>query len=145
MEEKIRELEISDKEFKALNKCTPDVRYRYTLKRIADTEAIWLIWNEDNDFVIQAYDEECLLPMWSSREYAQAFCVGDFKDSICKAVTLDFFVDSIIDVISENNLLIDVFPTQQEGRGKVVDLNTFAEDLNKYLEDYEESISLMDS
>lgn len=35
MEEKIRELEISDKEFKALNKCTPDVRYRYTLKRIA--------------------------------------------------------------------------------------------------------------
>lgn len=142
MEDKIREVEISDKEFEALNKCTPDVRYQYTLKRIADTEAMWLIWNDndEDEFVIQVYDEEYLLPICSSREYAQAFCVGDFKNYKCKAVTLDYFVDSIIDVISDNNLLIDVFPTQQEGRGKVVDLNTFAEDLNKYLEDYGESM-----
>jgi hypothetical protein len=140
MEDEIRELEISDKEFEALNKCTPEVRYQYTLKRIADAEAIWLLWNDEDGIVIQAYDEECLLPMWSSREYAQAFCVGDFKDCKCKAVTLDYFVEYVVDVINEDNLLIDVFPTQQEGRGKVVDLNTFAEDLNKYLEDYEESV-----
>lgn len=140
MEDDIRELKISGKEFEALNKCTPEVRYQYALKRIADAEAIWLLWNDEDGIVAQAYDEECLLPMWSSREYAQTFCVGDFKNYKCKAVTLDYFVDSIIDVISDNNLLIDVFPTQQEGRGKVVDLNTFAEDLNKYLEDYGESM-----
>lgn len=140
MEDEIFEYDISDKEFEALNKCTPEVRYQYTLKRIADAEAIWLIWNHEDGIVAQAYDEECLLPMWSSREYAQAFCVGDFKDCKCKAVTLDYFVEYIVDVINEGNLLIDVFPTQQEGRGKVVDLSTFAEDLNKYLEDYEESV-----
>ncbi len=137
MEDEVRELKISDKEFKALNKCTPDIRYRYTLKRIADTEAMWLIWNDETHLAIQLMGKERLLPMWSSKEYAQAFCVDDFSNCKCKAVTLEYFVESIIDVICEDELLINVFPTQQEGRGKVVDLNTFAGDLSKELEDYD--------
>lgn len=137
MEDEVRELKISDKEFEALNKCTPDIRYRYTLKRIADTEAMWLIWNDETHLAIQLMGKERLLPMWSSKEYTQAFCVGDFSSCKCKAVTIEYFVESIIDVICEDKLLINVFPTQQEGRGKVVDLNTFAEDLSKELEDYD--------
>lgn len=137
MEDEVRELKISDKEFEALNKCTPDIRYRYTLKRIADTEAMWLIWNDETHLAIQLMGKERLLPMWSSKEYAQAFCVDDFSSCKCKAVTIEYFVESIIDVICEDKLLINVFPTQQECRGKVVDLNTFAGDLSKELEDYD--------
>lgn len=137
MENKIIELKISDKEFEALNKCTPEVRYQYAMKRIAGTEAIWLIWNDETHLAIQFMGKERLLPMWSSREYAQAFCADDFSSCKCKAVTIEYFVESIIDVICEDELLINVFPTQQECRGKVVDLNTFAEDLSKELEDYD--------
>ena len=31
------ELKVSQKEIKALMSCNPDVRYQYTIKRIADT------------------------------------------------------------------------------------------------------------
>ena len=42
MEEKTtpNELNISPKEISALTSCRPDVRYKYTIKRIADTETM---------------------------------------------------------------------------------------------------------
>lgn len=42
MEEKtpINELKISPKEIETLMSCNPDVRYQYTIKRIADTETL---------------------------------------------------------------------------------------------------------
>lgn len=42
----------------------------------------------------------------------------------------------MIDYICQNDLLINVFPTVSDPFGKIVGLNTFAEDLSKALEDY---------
>ena len=39
----LNELRISNEEFEVLTKCQPEVRYQYTLKRIADTETMWSI------------------------------------------------------------------------------------------------------
>ena len=43
-ETKIRELWISNEEFQALEKCNSEIRYTYTIKRIADAEALWYIF-----------------------------------------------------------------------------------------------------
>lgn len=129
-------LMISKEEFKALIKCRSEVRYQYALKRIADTETMWSIVEDENAFAIQSLDNERLLPIWSSKEYAQAFCTNNWTGYRGIAITLDSFEESIIDYICREGLLINVFPTEQEAFGKIVGLNTFAEDLCRVLEDY---------
>lgn len=130
------ELIISEKEFNALIKSQPDVRYQYALKRIADTETMWSIVDNNGAFVIHSYGNERLLPIWSSKEYAHAFCVKYWSNCKIKAISLDTFENSIIDFICKEGLSINVFPTGQEVLGKVVGLNQFAEDLSHELEDY---------
>lgn len=128
-EASLNELRISNEEYEALTKCQPEVRYQYTLKRIADTETMWLV-GDKNSFAIQPFGKERLLPIWSSKEYAQAFCMKENADCVSIAITLDSF-----DICKEE-LLLNVFPTIQEPVGKIVGLNTFAEDLSEILEDY---------
>ena len=130
------EVIISGKEFNALIKSQPNVRYQYAIKRIADTETMWSIVDNNGAFFIQSYGNERLLPIWSSKEYAHAFCVKDWYNYKIKAISLDTFENSIIDFICKEGLSINVFPTGQEVLGKVVGLNQFAEDLSHALEDY---------
>ena len=135
-ETSLNELMISNEEFEALTKCRPEVRYQYTLKRIADTETMWSIVRDKSSFAIQSFGKERLLPIWSSKEYAQAFCINDNADCESIAITLDSFEESVIDYICKEELLLNIFPTVQESLGKIVGLNTFTEDLSDILEDY---------
>ena len=131
------DLKISTEELKALILCQPEIRYQYTLKRIADTECMWSIVGNNDSFAIQDYGDKRLLPIWSSKEYAQAFCVNDRAKFKCYAISLDKFEDYVIDFICNERLLINVFPTEEDPFGKIVGLNKFAEDLSIILEDYE--------
>ena len=80
--------------------------------------------------------KERLLPIWYSKEYTQAFCINDNTDCESVAITLDSFEESVIDYICKAGLFLNVFPTVQESLGKIVGLNTFAEDLSEFLDDY---------
>ena len=131
------EVIISGKEFNALIKSQPDVRYQYALKRIADTETMWSIVDNNGAFFIQSYGNKRLFPIWPSKEYAHAFCVKYWSNCKIKVISLDTFENSIIDFICKEGFSINVFPTGQEVLGKVVGLNQFAEDLSHALEDYE--------
>lgn len=131
------DLKISTKEIMALLQSQPEIRYKYTLKRIADTECIWSIIGSDDSFAIQVYGDKRLFPIWSSKEYAQAFLVNNSAGLKSIAMTLDYFVDYIIDYISREELLINVFPTEEEPFDSIVEMNKFAEDLGILLEDYE--------
>ena len=64
------DLKITTKEFEALMLCKAEVRYQYTLKRIADTEGMWTIIDNNNSFALQSYEDKQLFPIWSSKEYA---------------------------------------------------------------------------
>ena len=138
MEEKmpLNELKISQKEIKALMSCNPDVRYQYTIKRIADTETMWTLGMDNQTFAIQKSGEDYLLPIWSSKEFAIIFGSTFMKEYNCFPIYLDNFEESIIDIICENGYLLNVFPTQTEEIGKVVGINSFSEDLSAALSEY---------
>ena len=131
------ELRISTEEKKALIQCQTEVRYKYTLKRIADTETLWSIVEGKDSFSIQSKGKMRLFPIWSAKEYAQAFCVNERINCQSIAIPLDFFENSVIDFICEKGLYINVFPTEKEPFGQIVSLNRFAEDLSDFLEDYQ--------
>lgn len=138
MEEKtpINELKISPKEIKTLMSCNLDVRYQYTIKRIADTETMWTLGVDNQTFAIQKSGEDYLLPIWSSKEFAIIFGSTFMKEYSCVPISLDNFEESIIDIICENGYLLNVFPTQTEEIGKVVGINSFSEDLSAALSEY---------
>lgn len=116
--------------------CNPDVRYQYTIKRIADTETLWTIGVDNQTFAIQKSGEDCLLPIWSSKEFAITFGSTFMKEYRCIPISLDNFEENIIDIICENGYLLNVFPTQTEEIGKVVGINSFSEDLSAALSEY---------
>lgn len=135
-ETKIRELWISNEEFQALEKCNSEIRYTYTIKRIADAEALWYILDEDGYLIIQTDGNKKFLPVWSSKEYAQVFCVKGENNYKYSAFTWETFEDSVMEYIRQNDILINVFPTKKEPFGKIVDPNTFVEEINKLIEEY---------
>ena len=98
-EANLNDLRISYVEYESLTKCQAEVIYQYTLKRIADTETMWSIVGDKNSFAIQSFGKERLLPIWSSKEYTQAFCINDNADCESIAITLDSFEESVIDYI----------------------------------------------
>jgi hypothetical protein len=132
----INELKISPKEIETLMSCNPDVRYQYTIKRIADTETLWTLGVDNQTFAIQKSGEDYLLPIWSSKEFAIIFGSTFMKEYNCFPISLDNFEESIIDIICENGYLLNVFPTQTEEIGKVVGINSFSEDLSAALSEY---------
>ena len=111
------ELIISENEFNALIKSQPDVRYQYALKRIVDTETIWSIVDNNGAFFIPSYGNERLFPIWSSKEYAHAFCVKDWSNWKIEAISLDTFENSIIDFICKEELSINVFSNRARSIG----------------------------
>ena len=132
----INELKISPKEIETLMSCNPDVRYQYTIKRIADTETLWTLGVNNQTFAIQKSGEDYLLPIWSSKEFAITFGSTFMKEYRCIPISLDNFEENIIDIICENGYLLNVFPTKTEEIGKVVGINSFSEDLSAALSEY---------
>lgn len=132
----INELKISPKEIETLMSCNLDVRYQYTIKRIADTETMWTLGMDNQTFAIQKSGEDYLLPIWSSKEFAITFGSTFMKEYRCIPISLDNFEENIIDIICENGYLLNVFPTKTEEIGKVVGINVFSKDLSAALSEY---------
>ena len=95
-ETKIWEYRISKEEFQALEKCNSETRYTYTVKRIIDAEVLWTIVDEEDHLVIQTDGNKKLLPVWSSKEYAQVFCVKGENNYKYSADILSFSLFSVL-------------------------------------------------
>ena len=122
---------LSLKEIESVISLNAEKRYLYTLKRIADFEIMWTIdfFHTRNFNIINTKS----IPIWPFKEYA-----GLYSDEISFIpITLDVFVNKVIDIICHNNLLLNVFPTKEEPLGKQIDINTFANDLRVVLCDYD--------
>ena len=130
------QLRVSQEELDALNRCDHNVRYKYVMKRIADTETIWTMSKDRSTIAIQIQDGIRLFPIWSSKEYGIAFCEDICPDFSCLPISLEDFVEYFIDFICDEDLMINVFPTVKEPLGKIVDINEFANQLGKELEEY---------
>ncbi len=133
----LNEMKISSQEKQALLSCSSDIRYKYSIKRIADTEIIWTLGLQDESFAVQKNGNDKFFLVWNSKDFADIFGSKYLKEYVCIPIPLEIFEEKTIDYICESGCLINVFPTQTEIFGKIVDINTFAEDLAKALEEYQ--------
>lgn len=131
-------MKLTDKEINAILSKSQDVRYSYSLKRIADNDCLWILTTKAGHFISIQEEGQGMLPLWPFQEYAENYISASDNEDGCTAVrfSLEKFADELVDSLCKNGVSICVFPVSEEDRGKIVGLNTFAEDLAVELENY---------
>lgn len=131
-------MKLTDKEIGAMLAQVPDVRYGYSLKRIADNDCLWVLSTKEGNFVSIQDEGLSMLPLWPFQEYAENFISASDNEDRCTAIglSLEKFADELVGSLCENGMSICVFPVSEEDKGQIVSVNTFAEDLAVELENY---------
>lgn len=142
------ETTIPQEEFNALVLQNDNVRYRYTLKRIAWNKILW-IPVKNSDLSLQSYKNNMLLPIWSAKEFGDIYCRTYMEGSNCKPALLNYFdmhdkdifaIKEILEFMALKKYLINVFPTNTNPFGYCVSIDTFINDINVFFEDFGERI-----
>ena len=85
--------------------------------------------------MIIPYNNTYLFPVWPAYQYCER-CI-DVSTMQCVEISLDQFVNEIIDLISSNEWELAVFPLSNGDYGKITTLSEFCESLKSALEDYQ--------
>lgn len=129
-------MKLTDKEISALLDKSAEVRYRYSIKRIADADCLWAIVSSDGSYCLIAGNGCQMFPIWPFKKYAEIYLGGNAVGFDVVSIDLNKFENEVINIICDNNFPIAVFPVSDEDTGKIVDIDTFVKDLSVELENY---------
>ena len=105
----------SEKEIEAVLKLDGPSRMRHFVKRVADSEAAWSLWN-DGWALMENNDGALVFPLWPAPEYAELLRCGDWEQYEVREVPLSELLDEVLPKLKERGVLPGVFPTPQ-GKG----------------------------
>ena len=132
-------MKLTDKEIKAVVAQASDVRYDYSLKRIADNDSLWCLSSGEDGYMFIQDKGVKLFPIWPFKEYANKYLLtlGFEKDYRCVEIGIEKFSNEFVDYLCYNAIHVCLFPISHIDYGKIVSVNTFAEDLSVELENYQ--------
>lgn len=123
-------------ELENILRLAPFERYKYSIKRIADSQILYSLKEGNEDWAISEAANHKLFSIWSAEEYAALNVEGEWSNYGVAGIDLDDFLNTIIPLIIENNYLINVFSINNQ-TGFVLNVEEFMRDLNEELEKYE--------
>lgn len=129
-------MRLTDKEISALLDKSAEMRYKYSIKRIADADCLWTVISSDGRYCLIADNGSQMFPIWPFREYTEIYLGRKTVGFDVVSIDLNKFECEMIDVICGNNLPLTVFPISDDDTGKIVDFDTFVKDLSVELENY---------
>ena len=101
---------VSDLEMKSVLKLDAAQRYSYFIKRVADWEVAWGLW-DDGWALVRDDDGRTGLPLWPTQEFAQACALGEWEKYRPQMVALSDLIDDLILRLRDDGLFVGVFPT----------------------------------
>ena len=131
-------MKLTNKEINAMVAQPSDVRYEYSLKRIADNDSLWCLSSGEDRYMFIQEKGVKLFPIWPFKEYANKYLLtlGFEKDYRCVEIGIEKFSNEFVDYLCDNAIHVCFFPISHIDCGKIVSVNTFAEDLSVELENY---------
>ncbi|MFC5269893.1 DUF2750 domain-containing protein [Adhaeribacter terreus] len=84
-------------------------RYGYLLRRVADFETIYLIADEEENYVMLGSEDGNVLPVWPEKEFASLFLTDDWSSCHIVEYKLSEFMDWLDD-LAKDSVLIAGFP-----------------------------------
>jgi len=127
-------LKISQKQIESVLKLDAPKRYMYSIKRIADQEEIWGLYN---DGWALAADEggNVVFPLWPAKEYAQLSAHENWNGYEPEPISLDDLINALLPRLMKDHIQPSIFYTPAD-KGIVLDASALIDDLNKELENY---------
>jgi hypothetical protein len=113
-------------------------RYKYFVRKVADSELIWgLVNNTGSWFVATSSEGETVYPLWPEREFAEAAATGDWSSAKSQSINIDEFIDSWLPGMQNKGEKVGVFWHPIDLIGIDVDPSELLIDLKEEIEQYE--------
>ena len=127
---------ISQKEFEKVSELNPEKRLSYLIKRIADFEEVWLLYNDADGYALnEETDGSDSFPVWPFKVFSDVWIEGEFSRFTSKKVTLELLLNSILPKLEEQQIRILAFPTDV-GEGVLLKCAEFRELVEDELSQY---------
>ncbi|MCM3128457.1 MULTISPECIES: DUF2750 domain-containing protein [unclassified Paenibacillus] len=124
---------MNNKEFEAVIKLPANVRYEYFIKRIADAEEVWGLY--DNGWAVTADERgNLLLPFWPKKEFAEACAIEDWKSYKGKLIDLSEFVVEFLPQLKKDGIRPSIFFNNEDSA--VLEVDILIRDIEAELENY---------
>jgi len=124
----------SEKEIAAVVRLDGPSRLRHFVKRVADSEAAWSLWN-DGWALMENNDGTPVFPLWPAPEYAELLRSGDWAQYEVRKIPLSDLLDELLPNLKLRGVLPGVFPTLQ-GKGVTPTPEELASHIREELEKY---------
>ena len=110
-------------------------RYSYFIKRVADWQAAWGLW-DDGWAMVGDDDGRTGFPLWPAREYADACASGEWAAYRPEQISLADLTSELLVRLREGGVHVGVFPTSSS-KGLLVQPNELATSLRAECDRYE--------
>jgi hypothetical protein len=128
-------LVVSEKEMDDVLKLDGQQRYDYFIKRVADWEQAWGLW-QDGWALFADDGGRGAFPLWPAREYAESCMTGEWSSYRPTEIQLEDLVGELLGRLASDGTLVVAFPTPQS-KGVVVDAERVRADLLEECEKYD--------
>lgn len=128
-------MKIDSKEIEALISSSGEKRYTYFVKRVADSENVWGLY--DDGWALASTDDGILVfPVWSAKEYATLCKKGEWTNYEPKSFSLEEFLTELLPNLKTDGMVPGVFYTP-DSNGVTLSAEQLLEDIKNELSKYD--------
>lgn len=120
-------------EFTEVPKISARKRYEYFIKKVADYEQVWGLYDDGWATTIDDNGNK-LIPFWPKEEFAADCAIGEWDNYTPKAINLYEFMEEWTVNIKEDGYKPSIFFNNDDSA--VVEVDVLLRDLNLELENY---------
>jgi hypothetical protein len=110
-------------------------RYGYFIRKVADSEEVWLIKDGDSFPALGDNEEQVTIPVFPEQEFARCLLTSDWQTYSVKKMEVHDFIDWL-DELEEKNIKIAGFP-REDLKAVVVTADEMKNHLLYELQQYE--------
>ena len=124
---------MNQQEFAAVIMQPAAIRYEYFIKKTADYEEVWGLYNEG---WATAQDDlgNTLIPFFPNKKFAEAFAKEEWEGFRAKRIELGHFLEKWLPGMKSDGVKPSIFPT--DTNSAVMDVDSLRKDLETELENY---------
>lgn len=126
---------LNKKEFESVLVLSAEERYKYSIKKIVGLNELWLISDREGYATYKDDSGKFVFPIWPHELFAQECCIEEYSSYKPERMELTEFLEEQAPEIEENGDLITMLPLKG-GKGVIVELEKFLEDLDEELSKY---------
>ncbi|MBQ4832216.1 DUF2750 domain-containing protein [Pseudoalteromonas sp. MMG010] len=105
-------------------------RLTYLFETVKQFKQVWILNDNDGCVMLTSEDDDCV-PVWPTREFAQAWATGEWEGCSPKAIPINDWFSRWTPGLEDDDLLIAAFPTEDDD-GTILFADEFEKQLKRF-------------